>query len=72
MQAPQVLALMRAAVFEGDCAAAMLYLTRYTFMRRIPSEGLPITVQRSCLAVCGDEIILRLARRKNKPYGSTI
>lgn len=52
-------------------------------MLRIPSKGLPITFgtnplaplpdgQHSRLAACGDEIIPRLVRRQNKPYGSTM
>ena len=54
LQAPQVLALMRAAVVEGDCAAALLYLAGYTFMLRIASEGFPITVGANPLAPLPD------------------
>ena len=74
---------MRLAMVEGDSPAAMLYLTAYTFMLRVNSEALPITVGErpleplgenvnSCIGVVKDEIVLRLAKRKNKPHGSTI
>ena len=57
----------------------MLCLTSYNFMFRLPSEGLPITVNRNgdcdgeaLISVDAQEAVLRLASRKNKPQGSTL
>jgi hypothetical protein len=61
----------------------MLYLAAYTFMLRVPSEGLPMTVGgdpllplaagvHSAVAVVDGELVLRLARRKNKQHGSVL
>jgi hypothetical protein len=82
-QADLVYKLMTIAKNEGDEAAAMLYLAAYSFMLRVPSEGLPMVAggdplkaleqgTHSAIAVVGSEIILSLARRKNLPGGSTM
>ena len=68
---------------EGDEAAAMMYLTAYSFMVRVPSESLPMIAggdpskplvqgTHSAIAVVDNEIILLLARRTNLPDGSII
>ena len=84
IQKPLLILLMRKALMESDEIAAMLYLTAYTFLLRVPSECLPLTAagdpcatlpkgkHSAIAAVQGDELILRLARRKNRPHGSVI
>ena len=60
--------------------AAMLFLTCYVFLLRLPSEALPIVVnsggaldgQQSTICVESDVVVLYLARRKNKPQGSVL
>ena len=58
---------------------AMLFLTSYVFLLRVPSEGLPITadnngscVGKALLSVEEDAVVLRLTSRKNRPQGSTL
>ena len=58
---------------------AMLFLTSYVFLLRVPSEGLPITfdnsgsgVGKALLSVEENAVVLRLASRKNRPQGSTL
>ena len=58
---------------------AMLFLTSYVFLLRVPSEGLPITVNnngycdgKAVISVEGDELVLKLLSRKNRPQGSTL
>jgi hypothetical protein len=76
--------LVAMAQREGEHAFAMLYLVSYVFLLRVPSEGLPIVVGtngdadrelalgvHSCFSFVGDDIVLKLARRKNKPHGWT-
>jgi hypothetical protein len=78
-----VIQLMRVAYAENDLAAGMLYLASYAFMLRVPSEALPMIAgenalvpllpnTHSCISVTEDELVLRLARRKNKPDGAII
>jgi hypothetical protein len=75
--------LLELARQEGDCVSAMLYLTAYMFLLRVPSEGLPLTTggnpeevlgdgAHSCSGVINDELVLRLAKRKNRVHGSTL
>ena len=74
--------LMGTARAHGQEVMAMLYLASYLFMLRVPSEGLPMTVgsdtaaplggAHSCVAVVGRQLVLKLARRKNRPRGSTL
>ena len=61
--------------------AVMMFLTTYVFLLRLPSECLPIVVsgvgfrddgEQSVISVTSDKLILRLARRKNKPEGSVL
>ena len=79
-------ALVEHAQHEENTTMAMLYLAAYVFMLRVPSELLPVVTgkrnqamgalaqgRHSCLGLCGDgEVILRLAKRKNKPHGSVL
>ena len=59
---------------------AMLYLFTYVFLLRLPSEALPCTVggaafesdSQTLVWLGGDELHLRLQRRKNMPEGSQI
>ena len=68
---------------ESDTIAAMLYLTVYTFLLCVASEGMPLTAagdpnatlleeKHSAIAAQGDELVLRLARGKNHPHGAVI
>ena len=57
----------------------MLFLCSYTFLLRLPSEALPIKIQKdervhgqAVLKTVGDKLILSLARRKNKERGSVL
>ena len=60
-------------------------MRQLTFLLRVPSELLPCVIGvdeaassalapggHSCLSMCGDELVLRLARRKNKPHGTVL
>ena len=58
---------------------AMLFLTSYVFLLRVPSEGLPITVNhngssdgKALISVEDEAVVLRLTSRKNRPQGSTL
>ena len=60
-------------------AHAELFLLAYAFLLRVPSEGLPVVAggadqanEQAALALEGDELVLRLRRRKNRPGGSTL
>jgi hypothetical protein len=68
-----------------DVSVAMLYIFSYAFLLRVPSEGLPAEVghvgdvdtplppgRHSRLGMRGAELVLQLAKRKNRPHGSTI
>ena len=64
-----------------DRNAAMLFLAAYVFLLRVPSEGLPMRkggdgidneTHQSVIALEGEEVVLRLARRKNRPLGSVL
>ena len=70
---------------EGDETSAMLYAISYIFLLRVPSEALPLVWdsggahqcqlpqgQHSACFVRGQELTLRLARRKNKPHGTVL
>jgi hypothetical protein len=72
--------LMMVARGEEDQATEMMYLAAYTFMLRVPSEGLPMVNGgcpsealpdgvHSAVAVSGNELMLRLAKRKNRVHG---
>ena len=67
--------LVEHACFEDDLTAAMLYAAAYASLLRVPSELLPCVKGvdeaassalapgvHSCLSMCGDELVLRLAR----------
>ena len=59
---------------------AYLFLFAYVFLLRLPSEALPVVVAaveggleaQSVLSLAGDELVLRLRRRKNKASGSRL
>ena len=64
---------------EGRQRFAMLFLCAYVFLLRLPSEALPIRVDKSgCITgqavvkMIGGKLSLRLARRKNKEHGSVL
>ena len=80
-----LVALMEHAIHEGNHNMAMLFLAGYAFMLRVPSELLPAVVGKdgdaerplaigahSCMGVCGNEVVLRLSKRKNKVHGSVL
>ena len=80
-----LVALMEHAIHEGNHNMAMLFLAGYAFMLRVPSELLPAVVGKdgdaerplaigahSCMSVCGNEVVLRLSKRKNKVHGSVL
>ena len=73
------------ALADGDEASCMLYRMAYTFLLRVPSEGLPVMAagaealgrplapgQHSALVPLEDRLVLVLARRKNRPHGSSL
>lgn len=72
--------IIRIADVAGMPDAGMLFLTAYVFLLRLPSEALPIVHgvvgvghgQQAIVVVEHDCIILKLARRKNKPEGSVL
>ena len=79
--------LVRSATQEKDHVQACLYSLCYAFLLRVPSEGLPMVMGRLravgedrpplCgthfdLSIAGSTITSSLARRKNKPHGSTL
>ena len=53
---------------------SLLFLLAYTFLLRLPSEAIPVTALTGSKSLCmeGDELVLRLNRRKNRPRGSTL
>ena len=59
---------------------AMLFLASYVFLLRLPSEAVPMTVggagcghgRQSVICLEGEEVCLRLAKRKNLDGGSVI
>ena len=74
--------LAQLALKHKDELAAMLYMAAYGFMMRAPSELLPTTTcrngdagkpplagARSCLSLCGTELVLKLAHRRSKARG---
>ena len=76
---------MKLADTQSDELSSMLYVAAYGFMLRVPSELLPVATgtegeadlplsdgAHSCVSMCGDELVLQLAQRKNKPQGSTL
>ena len=85
IQEATVVALMEHAMHENSNTMAMLFLAAYAFMLRVPSELLPATSgangdadlplvagAHSCFSVCGEDVVLRLAKRKNRAHGSTL
>ena len=77
--------LMARARDDGDTPAAMLYLTAYVFLLRVPSEGLPLTIgstgetqrplpagRHSAIEIMDGELVFSLAKRKNLQGGSTL
>ena len=79
--------LVELAIREGDHAEAMMYCFSYAFLLRMRSEALPLEVgsdgvedlecplrsgRHSSLVVRGNEIVLKLASRKNKRHGSVL
>lgn len=66
---------------QFDIRFSMLYLVAYVFLLRLPSEALPITRcdngrttdgQQATLYKEGEDLYLKLGRRKNKPWGSLL
>jgi integrase len=53
---------------------ARLFLLAYCFLLRVPSEAIPVRAREGdcCLRLEGDELVLVLKRRKNKPNGSRL
>ena len=85
LRAEMVLRLMAVCAEEGDQASGLFYLATYAFLLRPRDEALPIIVGaneeaeaeleprcHSCLSFVGNELVLRLASRKNKPHGSVL
>ena len=74
--------LMGAASSAGREELGMLFLLAYTFLLRVPSEGLPATCghsptaplqgRHSAIGLDGSELVLVLAKRKNRPRGATL
>ena len=73
--------LAKPAVESRQQSLAMLWLFAYVFLARVPSEALPVArvqyerdarKRHSAIIVHEDRIVLHLARRKNKPRGSTL
>ena len=73
--------MARGARSQEGWAMTMLYVTTYAFMLRLQSEALPIAVnkvapghvgQQAIMTLEGDEVVLRLERRKNWQQGSVI
>jgi hypothetical protein len=70
---------------ERDPLSAMLYIISYSFLLRVPSEGLPLCLAcngniekhlplgtHSALGMWEGRMVLRLATRKNRPFGSLL
>ena len=53
---------------------AMLFLAVYVFLLRLPSEGLPLVAHEgdNSLSLEGDQLVIHLRRRKNRPAGSRL
>ena len=72
--------IMTIAQQRGDRNLAMLFLTAYVFLLRVPSEALPIMKlcsgelqgQKPLIYLKNEQVHLRLPRRKNKPFGSLL
>ena len=73
--------MARGARSQEGWAMTMLYVTTYAFMLRLQSEALPIAVnkvasgrvgQQAIMTLEGNEVVLRLERRKNWQQGSVI
>ena len=68
--------------FGFDSNFAVLFLISYVFMLRLPSEALPMVrgsdglsdhgQNQSTIFMDGDELCLKLRKRKNKPWGSLL
>ena len=75
---PRVEAMMRWAKKHPEFSRlAVLFLTAYAFLLRVPSEALPMVVAdgssgQSVVVATDHEIILTLQRRKNRPAGSRL
>ena len=85
LQLPLLCRLVALALEERDTVSAMFYIAAYSLLLRPRAEALPITVgapgstatalvqgQHSAVEVCGERLVLRLARRKNRPHGSVL
>jgi len=64
---------------KGRDRFVLLFAITYIFLLRLPSESLPMVIgpvessnEQSVLVCEEDQIELHLARRKNKPFGSTL
>ena len=81
----QLTARLFKATVNEDKSVAMLYLLAYAFMLRVPSEALPVLTgdvgeqdlpvpagMHSRLGLRRGELVLQLARRKNRPHGSVL
>ena len=80
-----LVAFVEHAEHEGNQLVAMLHLAADASMLRVPSELQPVvtgkcgdadnpmaTGQHSCFSTCGEEVVLKLSKRKNKLHGSTL
>ena len=85
VQMPTLVRLVALANREKDTVTAMYYLAIYSFLLRPRAEGFGITVGEpgsttsalapglhSAIELCDGKLVLRLARRKNRPYGSVL
>ena len=85
LRLPLLEKLVTLATMEKDMLSVLLYILSYAFLLRVPSEGLPVTIEasdESCkplkqnvtsrLTTCSDKVMLRLRRRKNRPTGSVM
>ena len=77
--------LVALALREDDMVSAMYYVATYAFLLRPRAESLPlikgsagstsVTLPpgvHSAVELCSDAVVLRLARRKNRPHGSVL
>lgn len=73
--------LVESALSAGEVAEAILYLTSYAFLLRVPSEGLRLAAgdvgaergESSGVMTAGDDATtLQLFKRKTKPHGSLL
>jgi len=85
LRLPVVDRIVRLAIEQEDHEEAMIYLLSYVFLLRVRNEALPVVVgaegaagvplaagAHSCVSVVGDELVLRLASRKNMQRGSVL